>query len=289
MLICLLFVCVYVCACMCVTCALLNNVCVCERVCFLYTCTYERNVCLSTHHTVTEHSTFLASVYSCSSPALLLFATRTQKHQKVRKKTSDIPTSVVLLVDVWRLDVRCLSGTKSKKFLSGYCLNSLVRHICTWETPADFYRSLRKQGSVWTYLWQQNATKSPRKPDSPMSRALFGFTHKANTQRRKRKQVIGSWLHPPETNKIKNAVVTRAACTGATHKSCSYRVHPHEACVSQGTDLTPLKTADRQSREAVWLWGFCRKKLRISSIFCLPVCVFAALCLKTVGEVKAGC
>lgn len=78
--------------------------------------------------------------------------------------------------------------------------------------------------------------------------------------------------------KKKNAVVTGAVCTGVAHMSCSYCGQPHEASVSSGTDLTPLKTADRQTREATWpsAGGVCRLKLRISWCLQYPFCLFVS-------------
>lgn len=107
-----------------------------------------------------------------------------------------------------------LSGTVTKKFqrrLNGLCwvredvslgfLTSLVRHICTWEllhttpldTAADFCSSLTTSVLL--------GSLKKRVSNSPMSRGLFVGFHKEDTQQQKRKQVIGSWLHPSETNK----------------------------------------------------------------------------------------
>lgn len=184
---------------------------------FLYTCTYKtkhvnlhitlvfniQHFWLKKRTTIKHLTCTLAWIQSTTSTfALLLAATRTQMHHKVilEKKMSDIPVSVVLLVDGWWLEVQCLicQAQREKKAPEMVKLSIL------------YMKKL-----LWVSFWHLTDNRTPRgllgslmKPvsNSPLSPGLFGFAHSAYTQQNKRKLIISSWLCPSGTKREKKCV-----------------------------------------------------------------------------------
>lgn len=135
--------------------------------------------------------------------------------------------------------------------VSGFFFNSLVRHICTWEL---FLGSLE--------AWRKRVTNELR----PLYIPLVSFTMQMPNSTRGSKSLVPD-LRPSETRKMQLlpelpglAWPTCPAVTAFNHMRPVF----HQEL---------LKSADRQTREAIWpgTGGICRLKSRISQCLLYPV------------------